>query len=49
MRMLRKVVIGVVALTAFGAFAANAHHATLVVGADPTPVCPEPHCAGNLK
>jgi len=48
MRMLRKVVIGVVALTAFGAFAAN-HRDTLVVGADPTPVCPQPHCAGNLK
>ncbi|MGC2496344.1 MAG: hypothetical protein WA374_01290 [Acidobacteriaceae bacterium] len=48
MRMLRKMIIGVVALTAFAAFAVNTHHDTLM-GGDPTPVCPTPHCAGNLK
>jgi hypothetical protein len=50
MHMLRKIVIGVVALTAFGAFAVNTHRATVVVGADPVPVCPDPHCNhGSLK
>jgi hypothetical protein len=50
MRMLRKMIIGVVALTAFGAFAVNTHHSTLIVGADPVPVCPTPHCThGALK
>jgi hypothetical protein len=49
MRMLRKMVIGVVAFTAFAAFAVNTHRDNLIAGADPTPVCPTPHCAGNLK
>jgi hypothetical protein len=50
MRILRKMIIGVVALTAFGAFAVNTHHATLINGADPVPVCPTPHCNhGSLK
>jgi hypothetical protein len=50
MRMLRKMIIGVVALTAFGAFAINTHHDTIIMGADPTPVCPTPHCThGALK
>jgi hypothetical protein len=49
MRMLRKMIIGVVALTAFGAFAVNTHHEAAMAGGDPVPVCPKPHCAGNLK
>ncbi|MGA8529947.1 MAG: hypothetical protein WB622_09555 [Acidobacteriaceae bacterium] len=45
MRMLRKMIIGVVALTAFGAFAVNAHRNVVMAGGDPVPVCPQPHCA----
>jgi hypothetical protein len=49
MRMLRKLLIGVIALTAFGAFAVNTHHDAVMAGGDPTPVCPQPHCVGNPK
>jgi hypothetical protein len=49
MRMLRKMIIGVVAFTAFGAFAVNTHRDAMMAGGDPVPVCPTPHCVQNPK